>query len=673
MLHIYDEGSMISHIMSGENDLEARLAAEESFTPPASFIEQANITDPHIYDEFDRDWPDCWRRAGDLLEWITPYEEILDTSDAPHYRWFDDGTLNACANCVDRHVDAGAGDRAAIRWEGEDGTTRSYDYTELLTEVNAAAAMLRDIGVTADDVVTLYMPMIPELPIAMLACARIGAPHSVVFAGFSADALATRMTAADSSHLVTCDGYYRRGDPLDHLSKALDGVASLESPPAATLVVDRLGDDGHGHTLDGDIGQYWWNEHIHTHRGQVIDPVERDAEDMLFLMYTSGTTGQPKGVKHTTGGYLSYAAWTSHAVLDLKPGDTYWCAADIGWITGHSYIVYGPLALGVTTVMYEGAPDHPDRDRLWQMIESYGVDVFYTAPTAIRAFMKWGTDHVEPYDLSSLRLLGTVGEPINPRAWRWYHEHIGGGRCPIVDTWWQTETGGMMITTLPAISEMRPGAAGPPLPGIDAVVVDAAGDRIAPGGAGYLTVQRPWPGMLRTLYRNAERFHSEYWERYSVPADDEWVYFPEDGAKLDEDGYITILGRVDDVINVSGHRLGTMEIESAIVGVEGVAEAAVVGGADPLKGEAVVAYVIREDRADGEEVMHERIIAGVEDAIGPFARPRDIIFTPELPKTRSGKIMRRLLEQIANAEEIGDTTTLRNPEVVEALADRAGQ
>jgi len=659
--------------MSEENDLEARLAAEESFTPPRSFIEQANITDPHIYDEFERDWPDCWRRAADLLDWITPYEEILDTSDAPHYRWFDDGTLNACANCVDRHVDRGAGDRAAIRWEGEDGTTRSYSYAELLAEVNAAAAMLREVGVTADDVVTLYMPMIPELPIAMLACARIGAPHSVVFAGFSADALATRMAAADSAHLVTCDGYYRRGDPLDHLSKALDGVGSLETAPTATLVVDRLGDDGHGHALDGGNGQYWWSERIDTHRGQTIDPVERGAEDMLFLMYTSGTTGQPKGVKHTTGGYLSYAAWTSHAVLDLKPGDTYWCAADIGWITGHSYIVYGPLALGVTTVMYEGAPDYPERDRLWQMIESYEVDVFYTAPTAIRAFMKWGTKHVEPYDLSSLRLLGTVGEPINPRAWRWYHEHIGGGQCPIVDTWWQTETGGMMITTLPAISEMRPGAAGPPLPGIDAVVVDATGDRIVPGGAGYLTVQRPWPGMLRTLYQNPERFHSEYWERYSVAADDEWVYFPEDGAKLDEDGYITILGRVDDVINVSGHRLGTMEIESAIVGVEGVAEAAVVGGADAIKGEAVVAYVIREDGADGEDVMRDRIIAGVEDAIGPFARPRDIIFTPELPKTRSGKIMRRLLEQIANAEEIGDTTTLRNPEVVEALADRAGE
>jgi len=671
MLCIYDEGPVTCIHMSDDGDLEARLAAEETFSPPASFVEQANVSDPAIYEEFEQEWPECWRRAADLLDWMSPYDDVLDTTDAPHYRWFADGTLNASANCIDRHVDAGAGDRAAIRWEGEGGATRSFTYSELLAEVNAAAAMLRDLGVTADDVVTLYMPMIPELPIAMLACARIGAPHSVVFAGFSADALATRMTAADSAHLITCDGYYRRGDPLDHLSKALDGVDALETPPTATIVVDRLGADGHDHTLDADLGQHWWGDRITSHRGETVDPVERGAEDMLFLMYTSGTTGQPKGVKHTTGGYLSYAAWTSHAVLDLKPGDTYWCAADIGWITGHSYIVYGPLALGVTTVMYEGAPDHPDRSRLWRMVESYGVDVFYTAPTAIRAFMKWGTEHVTSHDLSSLRLLGTVGEPINPRAWRWYHEHIGGGRCPIVDTWWQTETGGMMITTLPAIAEMRPGAAGPPLPGIDAVVVDAAGDPIEPGGAGYLTVQRPWPGMLRTLYRNPERFHSAYWETYSDPDAGEWVYFPEDGAKLDDDGYITILGRVDDVINVSGHRLGTMEIESAIVGVEGVAEAAVVGGEDPLKGEAVVAYVITEDAAAAEDVMQERIIAGVEDAIGPFARPRDIVFTPDLPKTRSGKIMRRLLEQIANAEEIGDTTTLRNPEVVTDLADRA--
>jgi acetyl-CoA synthetase len=645
--------------------LEARLAEQESFEPPESFVEQANVSDPEIYEEFEENWPDCWEQAADLLDWESDYDEVLVDDNEPFYEWFTGGELNASENCLDRHLDE-RGDETAIQWEGELGESREYTYEELHREVNETAAALRDLGVEEDDVVTMYMPMIPELPIAMLACARIGAPHAVVFAGFSADALATRMESADSEYLVTCDGYYRRGDPLNHLSKTNEGLEDVEHD-TTTVVVDRLGDE-----LDHELGEDQLDYHdlVADYEGASVDPVTRDAEDMLFLMYTSGTTGKPKGVKHTTAGYLSYAAWTSHAVLDIKPDDTYWCSADIGWITGHSYIVYGPLALGTTTVMYEGTPDYPDKDRMWDIVESYDINQLYTAPTAIRAFMKWGSQYPEQHDLSSLRLLGTVGEPINPKAWKWYYKHIGDESCPIVDTWWQTETGGMMITTLPGIATMKPGAAGPPLPGVDAQVVDESGDEVAPGEAGYVTVNRPWPGMLRTLYHNDERFISEYWEAYSDPDSDDWVYFPEDGAKIDEDGYITILGRVDDVINVSGHRLGTMEIESAVVGVEGVAEAAAVGGDHDMKGEAVYTYVILEDGYEKGEEMKQSIIGGVEDAIGPIARPEEVIFTPELPKTRSGKIMRRLLEDIANEEDLGNTSTLRNPEVVDDIQDQ---
>ena len=645
-----------------DTQLEARLAEQEAFEPPESFVEQANVSDPSIYEEFEENWPECWERAADLLDWETEYDEVLVDDDEPFYEWFTGGELNASANCLDRHLDS-RGDELAIQWEGELGETREYTYEELHREVNEFAAALRDLGVEEDDVVTMYMPMIPELPVAMLACARIGAPHSVVFAGFSADALATRMNSADSEYLVTCDGYYRRGDALDHISKANEGLDGVDHE-TTTVVVDRLGDE-----LDHDLtdDQLDYDDLVADNEGADVDPVTRDAEDMLFLMYTSGTTGQPKGVKHTTGGYLSYVSWTSHAVLDVKPEDTYWCSADIGWITGHSYIVYGPLALGTTSVMYEGTPDYPDKDRMWDIVESYDVNQLYTAPTAIRAFMKWGSEYPDQHDLSSLRLLGTVGEPINPRAWKWYYKHIGDESCPVVDTWWQTETGGMMITTLPGVGTMKPGTAGPPLPGIDAQVVDAEGTEVAPGEAGYVTVNKPWPGMLRTLYKNDERFINEYWQEYSDPDEDEWVYFPEDGAKIDDDGYITILGRVDDVINVSGHRLGTMEVESAIVGVEGVAEAAVVGGDHELKGEAVYAYVILEDGYEESEEMSDRIVEGVEDAIGPIARPEKVIFTPELPKTRSGKIMRRLLEDIANGDELGNTSTLRNPEIVDEI------
>ena len=651
-------------------ELEARLEEQEVFEPSDAFVEQANVSDPEIYEEFEENWPDCWEGAADLLDWEEGYDQVLDDSNPPFYKWFTDGKLNASTNCLDRHL-AERGDEVAIEWVGEpvDEDDRSFTYEELHREVNECAAALRDMGVGEDDVVTMYMPMIPELPIAMLACARIGAPHSVVFAGFSADALATRMNAADSEYLVTCDGYYRRGDPLDHLAKANEGLGGVDHEVEGVVVAERLRDgDGFGHEMAAN--QHAYADLIADHEGATVEPVQRDAEDMLFLMYTSGTTGQPKGVKHTTGGYLAWASWTSQAVLDIKPEDTYFCSADIGWITGHSYIVYGPLALGTTTMMYEGTPDHPDRDRLWEIVEEYEANQLYTAPTAIRAFMKWGSEYPERHDLSSLRLLGTVGEPINPRAWKWYYKHIGNEECPIVDTWWQTETGGMMVTTLPGIKDMKPGSAGPPLPGVDARIVDTNGDEVGAGRAGYLTVGKPWPGMLRTLYKNDERYIEEYWSEYSDTDSsdpEDWVYFPEDGAKIDEDGYITVLGRVDDVLNVSGHRLGTMEIESAIVGVEGVAEAAVVGGEHEVKGEAVYAYVITEEGYEENDELRQRIIEGVEDAIGPIARPERVVFSPDLPKTRSGKIMRRLLEDIANEAELGDTSTLRNPDIVEDI------
>jgi acetyl-CoA synthetase len=646
--------------------LEARLDEQESFEPPAAFVEQANVSE-EIHEAFEQNWPAEWERAANLLSWNSEWDQVLDDDNEPFYEWFVGGELNASHNCLDRHLDD-RGDEVAIEWIGEDDDRRSYTYSELHEEVNAVAAALRELGVEADDVVTLYLPMIPELPVAMLACARLGAPHSVVFAGFSANALAERMDAADSGTLVTCDGYYRRGDPLDHLQKAREGLASVDGD-VTTVVVDRLGEDA-----PSEVGaEHVFGDLRDRHAGATVEPVSRDAEDMLFLMYTSGTTGKPKGVKHTTGGYLSYVAWTSHAVLDIKPEDTYWCAADIGWITGHSYIVYGPLALGTTTVMYEGTPDYPHKGRLWELVEEYGVTQLYTAPTAIRSFMKWGAEYPAEYDRSSLRLLGTVGEPINPRAWKWYYKHIGDESCPVVDTWWQTETGGMMITTLPGVDRMKPGSAGPPLPGVSADVVDSRGHPVEAGQAGHLVVNRPWPGMLRTLYQNDERFLDEYWQTYSNPDRDEWVYFPEDGAKLDDDGYLTILGRVDDVINVSGHRIGTMEVESAIVGVEGVAEAAVVGGEHDITGEAVYAYVITADGQPETESFREAIVEAVETDIGPFARPSAVVFTPELPKTRSGKIMRRLLEDIANGDELGNTSTLRNPDVVHDIETAVGE
>ncbi|SEV97541.1 acetate--CoA ligase [Natrinema salifodinae] len=647
---------------------DASASTGTTDSPPESFVDQANVAEPAIHETFEEHWPECWERAADLLAWDESYETVLDDANAPFYRWFPDGKLNAAANCLDRHLESGRKNHAAIRWEGKQGERRTYTYRDLYVEVNEFAAALRDLGVEEDDVVTIYLPMIPELPIAMLACARIGAPHSVVFAGLSADALATRMDAADSEYLVTCDGYYRRGDAFNQKSKADNARIGLEQA-VRTVVVDRLGED-----LPHVLGDDEWDYHDlrDEFAGETVEPVSRDPEDMLFLMYTSGTTGEPKGVVHSTGGYLAHVAWTSHAVLDVKPADTYWCAADIGWITGHSYIVYGPLALGTTTVMYEGTPDYPDRDRLWEIVDRNAVDIFYTAPTAIRAFMKWGHEYPAQHDLSSLRLLGTVGEPISPRPWNWYREHVGGGDCPIVDTWWQTETGAVTISTLPGVDEMKPGSAGPALPGIDAQIVDQAGDEVESGQAGYLTIGRPWPGMARTLYDGDERFVSEYWRRFSDPEADEWRYFSGDTARIDEDGYITVLGRVDDVINVSGHRLGTMEIESAIADVDGVAEAAVVGRTNGTGDTEIYAYVSTERNRESDATVRRAIVASIESAIGPIARPAEVIFTPELPKTRSGKIMRRLLEDVANGEELGDTSALRNPEIVGEIQAEIG-
>jgi len=624
----------------------------DAIDPPESFRDGAVASDAGVYESFEREGPEAWRRAADLLDWEQPYETVLDDDDPPFYEWFPEGQLNAAVNCVDRHLDDRR-NQLAIRWFGKRGERRSYTYLDLHREVNALAAGLRDLGVGEDDVVTLYLPMVPELPIAMLACARIGAPHNVVFAGLSAEALATRIDAADSEYLITCDGYYRREDAFNQKSKADNARLRIDGDLRETVVVDRLGD-----ALDVSLGgdEHAYDDLVDAHDGETVEPVARDATDLLFVMYTSGTTGRPKGVEHATGGYLSQVAWTTRNVLDVRPDDTYWCAADIGWITGHSYGVYGPLALGTTTVLYEGSPDYPDRDRVWDLIERNAVSVFYTSPTAIRSFMKWGSEYPDAHDLSSIRLLGTVGESITPKAWRWYREHVGGGDVPVVDTWWQTETGAIALATLPGISPMKPGTVGPPLPGIDARVVDEDGEPVDPGEPGYLTIAAPWPGMLRGLREGDDRYRREYW----LEGEDGWRYRTGDGATVDEDGYITILGRVDDVINVRAHRFNTAELESAIVETDGVTEAAVVGDNDGQ----IVAYVTTRSGVDTDDPLREAIGERLARSVGDVARPDRIVFTPELPKTRSGKIMRRLLEDIARGEEFGDVSALRNPEVV---------
>ena len=614
--------------------------------PPASFAETANVS-AAVREAFGREGHDAWWRAADLLDWSEPYDEVLNEGEES-LTWFAGGRLNAAYNCVDRHLDERK-NSVAIRWEGADGESRVYTYLDLYNEVNAVASALRDIGVTEGDVVTLFMPGVPELPVMMLACARLGALHNVVFAGYSADELRARLERTESGYLVTCDGYYRRGSAVNQKNKADNARTSVDHP-VETVVVPRLGDP---YLSDG---QHDYERLVEAHAGDRVDPVERETDDPLFLTYTSGTTGEPGRVTHTTGGYLSHVAWTSHAVLDIDPRDTYWCAADVAWITGHSYIVYGPLALGATTVLYEGAPDDPERDRVWELVERNRVDLFYTASTAVRSFIKHGAEHPAAHDLSSLRLLGSVGEPMDAQAWNWYHEEVGGGECPIVDTWWQTETGGILVSTLPGVDRMEPGSAGPALPGVTVNVVDAAGESVATGEPGHLAVTAPWPGMHLGLTREA--------------TDDDWAYVTSDRAYLDHAGYVTFLGREDDTVTVGDTDYGPATIERVVLEVEGVAEAAVVESVE--RGGKAVVYVCTEDGVEDGGALYERIDRHVTERLGEDTELASVVFAPELPKTHSGKIMRRLLAAVADGESYGDTSALRNPEAVGELETVSG-
>jgi acetyl-CoA synthetase len=638
-----------------EQALEALLTEDRRFVPAPGFAERANASDPGIYERAAADPEGFWASYAEELSWFRRWDRVLDWQP-PHARWFEGGQLNACYNCLDRHLSGPRRNKAALIWEGEPGDTRVFTYWDLHREVSRFANVLKGLGVGRGDRVAIYLPMTPEAIIAMLACARIGAPHSVVFGGFSADSLRDRINDAQARVLVTGDGGYRRGR-IVALKEAAD-QALRETPSIESVVVVRRGAGLHVPVHMQEGRDHWYDDLMDGASARCpAEPMA--AEDLLYILYTSGTTGKPKGVVHTTAGYLTHVYATTKLVFDLKEEDVYWCTADVGWVTGHSYIVYGPLANGATTVVYEGAPDWPDRGRFWQLIEKYGITILYTAPTAIRAFMRWGTQWPAGSDLGTLRLLGTVGEPINPEAWMWYHEHIGGGRCPVVDTWWQTETGGILITPLPGLTETKPGSATVAFPGVQAEVLTAEGD-VAP--AGYLAIQRPWPGMLRTIYGDDERYRSTYWSRW-----DGRYYFPGDGAKRDEDGYFWILGRVDDVLNVAGHRIGTMEVESALVDHPAVAEAAVVGRAHDLKGQAIAAFVTLKEGVRAVEDLKEELREHVARKIGAIARPEDILFTADLPKTRSGKIMRRLLRDIAEGRALGDTTTLADPAVVARL------
>ena len=644
--------------MTEHNDPTIQDLGRETrlFAPSEQFVAGANVRDSSLRDEATSDREAYWaRHARELLSWSKPWHTVCDWQP-PFAKWFVGGELNVSYNCLDRHVEQGNGDRVAIHWEGEPGDTRTVTYRELLDETQRLANALLSLGVRKGDRVNIYLPMIPEAAVAMLACARIGAAHSVVFGGFSAQALADRINDASAKLLITADGGWRRGEvfPLKpQADAALESAATVEH-----VIVVRRG----GNEVSMKPGRdHWYHELVATASPDC--PAEpMDAEQLLFLLYTSGTTGKPKGIMHTSGGYLTHVATTFKYVFDAKPErDVYWCTADVGWVTGHSYVVYGPLANGATQVMYEGVPNHPANDRIWSLVEKYGVTIFYTAPTAIRTYMKWGVDEPAKHDLSSLRLLGSVGEPINPEAWMWYHEHIGRGRCPIVDTWWQTETGGIMISPLPGVTVTKPGSATHPLPGISAEVVDESGRKIDRGG-GYLTLTQPWPGMLRGLWGDPERYRQTYWSRF------EGRYFAGDGAKLDDDGYLWLLGRVDDVMNVSGHRISTTEVESALVSHPAVAEAAVVGANDATTGQAIIAYVtLRGGTSTDERTLRDHV-AG---EIGAIAKPKAIYFTPDLPKTRSGKIMRRLLRDVAEGRNLGDTTTLADASVVSELQRRA--
>jgi len=643
--------------MSSESgSLEALLDENRRFAPPEAFRAAANFNDESIYSRASADREAYWAGWAERLDWFEPWHTVLEWNP-PYAKWFVGGKLNVSHNCLDRHVQAGKADRPALIWEGEPGDTRTYTYAELLAEVGRFASALKGLGVEKGDRVTIYLPMIPEAVVAMLACTRIGAIHSVVFGGFSPESLSDRNNDARAKVLVTADGGWRRGSvvPL----KENSDEALKTSPTIEHVVVVRRGgelSDKVGATLQA--GRDHWYHELVADASAECPAAPMDAEDTLFILYPSGTTGKPKGVVHTTGGYLTQVYATTNAVFDLHDEDVYWCTADVGWITGHSYIVYGPLANGAQVLMYEGAPDTPDRGRFWQICEKYGVTVFYTAPTAIRAFMKWGESWPQKSDLSKLRLLGTVGEPINPEAWVWYHEFIGGERCPIVDTWWQTETGAIMITPLPGITETKPGTATRPFPGIEATILNEAGEERS---AGYLAITSPWPSMLRTVWGDDERFKKTYWSKWKD------TYFPGDGAKRDEDGYFWILGRVDDVLNVAGHRIGTMEVESALVDHPSVAEAAVVGKKHEIKGEAIAAFVTLKEGYDGTDALLAELREHVAKKIGAIAKPEMIVFTADLPKTRSGKIMRRLLRDIAEGRKVGDTTTLADPAVVKRL------
>jgi len=658
----------MSENMSHDATIEDYLNEERVFPPPPAFGARAVVSDPGVYAEADALGPEFWAVQAGALDWFRPWDTVL-TWDLPFARWFDGGTLNVSYNCLDRHVAAGKGDKVAFHWEGEPGDTRTISYSELLLDVCRFANVLRGLGVARGDRVAIYMPMVPELAVAMLACTRIGAVHSVVFGGFSSVALRDRILDADARVVVTADGGWRRGQAIG-LKGNVD-VAVSESPCVDhVVVVRRTGDDTVGGPPAMIAGRdHWWHELMNGEDvaagGVPADtsaPEHMEAEDLLFILYTSGTTAAPKGIMHSTGGYLTQVAYTHKAVFDLRAEeDVYWCAADIGWVTGHSYIVYGPLANGATSVMYEGTPDTPGRDRWWSIIERYGVTTLYCAPTAIRTFMKWGAAEPAAHDLSSLRLLGSVGEPINPEAWMWYSENIGGGNCPVVDTWWQTETGAIMIAPLPGITTTKPGSATFALPGIGAEVVDEEGRKIERGG-GYLTLTTPWPAMLRGIYGDPERFMDTYWSRF------DGRYFAGDGAKIDDDGYLWLLGRVDDVMNVSGHRISTTEVESALVDHHLVAESAVVGAVDATTGQAIVAFVtLIADAGPADDARGQELRAHVAAKIGPIARPKTVIFTDELPKTRSGKIMRRLLRDVAEGRVLGDTTTLADPAVVEEI------
>ncbi len=645
-----------------EPTIENLLREDRTFPPPRGFVDNALLSDASIYERTatEEGFRAFWTEEGNRLDWMEPWSDLY-TWEPPYAQWFIGGKLNVSVNCLDRHVNNGLGERVAYFWEGEPGDSRTITYRQLLDEVCQLTNALRELGVKKGDRIAIYMPMIPELPVAMLACARIGAPHSVVFGGFSADALADRIDDAECTVVITADGGYRKGSAVA-LKKAADEAIGRTSSVQHCVVVKRTGTD----VAWDESRDHWYHELIDD-RPTTADPEPMDAEDLLYLRYTSGTTARPKGIMHTTGGYLAGVATTHRTIFDIHAEtDVYWCMADIGWVTGHSYIVYGPLANATTGIIYEGAIDFPDKDRWAQIAAKYSATILYTAPTAIRALMKYGHDEFADDDLSSLRLLGSVGEPINPEAWAWYWKYIGGERCPVVDTWWQTETGMIMITPLPGITTLKPGSATFPFPGVTADVVDEAGASVPLGGGGYLVLERPWPAMLRGIYGDPERYQETYWSRYPGR------YFPGDGCKRDDEGYYWLLGRVDDVMNVSGHRISTTEVESALVSHPSVAEAAVVGRSDPITGQAIFSYVILRTGFDASDELGGTLRDHVAEMIGKFARPKQIMFTPDLPKTRSGKIMRRLLRDIAEQRDLGDVTTLADTNVVNTIRDQSG-